>query len=78
MDYEKILSDLRNADSFTADHRLLGICVRAANAIEELQKMLEAVQKNSEINFKMWEQAQAEVDQLKAEFIDCVCNGDLD
>ena len=64
----------------------------AAAAIDELQKTLKAVQKNSGINFRMWEEAQAEVkrlqdkidalqaevEQLKAELIDCVCNGDLD
>lgn len=50
----------------------------AADAIEDLQKKLEAVQKNSVINFRMWKEAQAEVEQLKAEIIDCVCNGDLD
>ena len=57
----------------------------AAAAIEALQaevnalkETLKAVQKNSEINFKMWEEVQTEVERLKAEIIDCVCNGDLD
>lgn len=31
----------------------------AADAIEELQKTLKAVQKNSEINFRMWKEAQS-------------------
>jgi len=39
----------------------------AADAIEELQKTLKAVQKNSEINFRMWEEAQAEVERLQAQ-----------
>lgn len=43
------------------------MCEDAANAIEDLQKTLEAVQKNSGINFRMWKEAQAEVEQLKAE-----------
>lgn len=57
----------------------------AADAIKELQvqvdalkETLKAVQKNSGINFRMWKESQAEVEQLKAEIIDCVCNGDLD
>ena len=36
-DYEKIIGDLRNSDEYSADHRLIGICYRAADAIEELQ-----------------------------------------
>lgn len=39
----------------------------AADAIEELQKTLKAVQKNSEINFKMWKEAQAEVERLQVD-----------
>jgi hypothetical protein len=39
----------------------------AADAIEELQKTLKAVKKNSEINFKMWEEAQAEVERLQVD-----------
>lgn len=39
----------------------------AADAIEALQKTLKAVQKNSGINFRMWEEAQAEVERLQAE-----------
>lgn len=46
--------------------------------VDELKETLEAVKKNSGINFKMWEEAQTEVERLKAEIIDCVCNGDLD
>lgn len=37
----------------------------AAAAIDELQKTLKAVQKNSGINFRMWEEAQAEVKRLQ-------------
>ena len=39
----------------------------AADAIEALQKTLKAVQKNSEINFRMWEEAQAEVERLQVD-----------
>lgn len=39
----------------------------AAAAIEALQKTLKAVQTNSGINFRMWEEAQAEVERLQAE-----------
>ena len=39
----------------------------AAYLIMELQKTLKAVQKNSEINFKMWEEAQAEVERLQVD-----------
>ena len=42
-------------------------CADAAAAIEELQETLEAVQKNSGINFRMWEEAQAEVERLQAQ-----------
>lgn len=35
MDYKDIIADLRNID--TADHRIHGVCERAAAAIEELQ-----------------------------------------
>lgn len=38
MDYEKIIDDLRNADEYSADHRLIGVCARAVAAIKELQK----------------------------------------
>lgn len=39
----------------------------AASVIEGLQKMLKAVQTNSGINFRMWEEAQAEVERLQAQ-----------
>ena len=37
-DIEKIIDDLRNSDEYSTDHRLIGICYRAANAIEFLIK----------------------------------------
>ena len=40
IDYKKTIEDLRNADNLTADHKLLGICERAA-AIEALQAELD-------------------------------------
>lgn len=39
-DYEKIIDDLRNSDEYSADHRLIGVCLRAAAAIEALQAQL--------------------------------------
>lgn len=39
-DYEQLVDDLRHADDLTADHKLLGVCARAAAAIEELQAQL--------------------------------------
>lgn len=36
--YEQVINDLHNADNLTADHKLLGVCARAAAAIEELEK----------------------------------------
>ena len=42
----------------------------AAAAIEELQEMLKAVQTNSGINFRMWEEAQAEVERLHDKLCD--------
>ena len=36
-------------------------------AFDNLQAELKAVQKNSGINFRMWEEAQAEVKRLKAQ-----------
>lgn len=36
--YEQVVYDLRHADDLTADHKLLGVCARAAVAIEELEK----------------------------------------
>ncbi len=44
-----------------------GLYDAAADAIEELQKTLKAVQENSGINFRMWEEAQAEIERLQAE-----------
>ena len=41
-DYKKTIEDLRHADNLTADHKLLGVCARAADAIESLQKELDA------------------------------------
>lgn len=43
------------------------LMLNAADAIEALKKTLEAVQKNSGINFRMWEEAQAEVERLQAQ-----------
>ena len=54
-DYTKLVEALRYYD----------LNKHAADAIEELQETLEAVQKNSGINFRMWEEAQAEVERLK-------------
>ena len=42
----------------------------AADAIEALQKNLKAVQENSGINFRMWEEAQAEVKRLQEKLCD--------
>jgi hypothetical protein len=42
----------------------------AADAIEALQKNLKAVQENSGINFRMWEEAQAEVKRLQDKLCD--------
>lgn len=39
----------------------------AASIIMQLQEKLKAVQKNSEINFKMWKEAQAEVERLQVD-----------
>lgn len=77
--YKKLKGDWCTEDNhpefFDCDDKLK---LDAADAIEELQKTLEAVQKNSGINFRMWKESQAEIEQLKADLIDCVCNGDLD
>ena len=81
IDYEQLVKALRSYSKESACCASVvweKLMLDAADAIEELQKTLKAVQKNSGINFKMWEEAQAEVEQLKAELIDCVCNGDLD
>jgi hypothetical protein len=40
MDYGETIDILRNADEYSADHRLLGVCARAAAAIEALQAQL--------------------------------------
>ena len=40
IDYKKTIEDLRNADNLTADHKLLGVCARAADAIDALQAQL--------------------------------------
>lgn len=60
-DYTKLVEALRYYD----------LNKHAADAIEELQEMLEAVQKNSGINFRMWEEAQAEVKRLQEKLCDC-------
>lgn len=39
MDHTKLIADLNQADNLTADHNLLGLCARAAAAIEELQQI---------------------------------------
>ena len=41
-DYSELVNDLRHSDDLTADHKLLGVCARAADAIESLQKELDA------------------------------------
>lgn len=81
-DYTELVKALRNHASKESDCRSCkyyyynivkydtcssSLCAAAADAIEELQEMLEAVQKNSGINFRMWEEAQAEVEWLQAE-----------
>lgn len=38
IDYKKTIEDLRHADDLTADHKLLGVCARAAATIEALLK----------------------------------------
>lgn len=37
-DYSELVNDLRHADDLTADHKLLGVCARAADAIEAFVK----------------------------------------
>ena len=77
-DYEQLVKALRRCASI---ERCDGFCemnygsmdcesrleLDAAAAIEGLQKTLKAVQKNSGINFRMWEEAQAEVERLQAQ-----------
>ena len=46
-DYEQVVNDLLHADDLTADHKLLGICARAAAAIKELQNALANEYKDS-------------------------------
>ena len=43
-----------------------------------MSDMLELLQKHEEKAAAAIEELQAEVEQLKEELIDCVCNGDLD
>lgn len=62
-DYKELVERLRT-EQFTLEELSI-ILPKAADAIEELQETLEAVQKNSGINFRMWEEAQAEVERLK-------------
>ena len=80
-DYTKLVAALRhcngpswltcqicqyNNDMMTCAYKMLR---DAAAAIEELQETLEAVQTNSGINFRMWEEAQAEVERLQAQLL---------
>ena len=48
IDYKKTIEDLLHADDFTADHKLLGVCARAAAAIKELQNALANEYKDSD------------------------------
>lgn len=78
-DYTELIRQLKTYEDGYGLYDDATTAIEALQAeVDALKETLKAVQKNSGINFRMWEEAQAEVEQLKAEIIDCVCNGDLD
>ena len=48
MDYGETIDILRNADEYSADHRLIGVCARAAAAIEALQDEVDKTNKSAD------------------------------